>query len=192
MFKKRIAVFASGTGSNALNLINFFSTRALGEVSFVLTNKADAPIVEAADNLGVKVYVLSNQEVEKGEKVIELCQSHRIDLIVLAGFLRKISSNILSAYPNRIVNIHPSLLPKYGGKGMYGKHVHEAVLAAGENQSGITVHWVNEQYDEGGYLAQFYCSLNSADNLDSLVKKINQLELHYYPTVVEHCLKIIS
>jgi phosphoribosylglycinamide formyltransferase 1 len=185
MKKVRLAIFASGSGSNALNLIRTFKEHPLLETAFVLSNKTDAPVVESARAEGCEVLCCSNEEITHPEFLADLCTEHAIDLIVLAGFLRQIPSRLVHVFPNRILNIHPSLLPLYGGKGMYGRFVHEAVIQNRESQSGITIHLVNERYDEGEILAQFTCSLNSSDDVDSLQQKIHGLEMQHFPVVVE-------
>ncbi|EPB65832.1 formyl transferase, partial [Ancylostoma ceylanicum] len=141
-------VQTNGTGSNALNIIRFFRNSDAVKVDFVLSNKQDAKIVSSAKEEGVNVVVVSNQEVEASDKIIELCIANKIDYIILAGFLRKIPEKLIRHYPDRIINIHPSLLPKYGGKGMFGANVHKAVLENNEKESGITIHFVNSEFDK--------------------------------------------
>lgn len=184
MKKQRLAIFASGTGSNALNIIRFFKQSKLVEVGFVLSNKNDAPIVKSALQEGVEVEVVSNQDVESAQRIMELCASKSIDYIVLAGFLRKIPKELIEQYPNKIVNIHPSLLPKYGGKGMYGERVHKAVLENREKESGITIHFVNEEFDQGKIIAQFACAIDNSETLETLQQKIHKLEHENYPSVI--------
>lgn len=188
MEKKKLAIFASGTGSNALNIIDFFKDSEEIEVAFVLSNKQDAKIVTTAPEAGVPVYVFSNAEVEEAGKVLELCFEQQIDYIILAGFLRKIPLSLFLAFPNKIINIHPSLLPKYGGQGMYGANVHKAVLANNEKVSGITIHFVNAEFDKGEIIAQFSCDLVENETLESLQEKIHQLEHAHFPTVIQNTL----
>lgn len=188
MTKKRIAIFASGTGSNALNLIRYFADHDSIEVGVVLTNNASAPIIESAQKEGVHVVVRSNEWVASGASLIEICQKHQVDWVILAGYLRLIPSSFLNEYHNRVINLHPSLLPKYGGKGMYGRKVHEAVLANHESVSGITIHYVNERFDEGRIIAQFTCEIEPNETVESLEKKIRELEHSYLPVVVYHTL----
>lgn len=184
MKKVRLAIFASGTGSNALNIIRYFKTSDAVEVSFVLSNKQDAKIVTSAREEGIEVVVVSNQEVETGGKLVDLCRENRIDYIILAGFLRKIPEQLIGLYPDRIINIHPSLLPKYGGKGMYGANVHKALLENKEKESGITIHFVNPEFDKGEIIAQFKCAVEEGETLESLQQKIHLLEHTNFPTVI--------
>lgn len=185
MIKKRIAIFASGSGSNALNLIHFFANHPAIEVGIILSNKKDAPVVNACENLGLDVFVLNNTEVSEGERLLSICQNQGVDFIVLAGYLRKIPQTLVDHYPREIINIHPALLPKFGGDGMYGEKVHAAVLAAGEKETGISIHLVNADYDKGRMLAQFYTPVASQENTATLLEKIKQLEATFFPTVVE-------
>lgn len=185
MGKKSLVIFASGTGSNALNLVNFFATHPAVEVAFVLSNKSSAPVVEKAENLGIPVKVINNELAADAAEMLRICSPNEIDFIVLAGYLRKVPEAFVAAFPNKIINVHPSILPNYGGPGMYGKHVHEAVVKAKEAQSGITIHFVNEEYDQGAYIAQLYCSLEKDETPSTLASKIQQLEHHYFPIVVE-------
>jgi phosphoribosylglycinamide formyltransferase-1 len=185
MNKKSIALFASGNGSNAVNLIHFFQNHPKIEVKTLICNKADAPVVAKAESLGVEVLVFSNEEFESGLTVLQELDYRAIEWIVLAGFLRKIPVNIIRGYQNRIINIHPSLLPKYGGKGMYGKFVHNAVIEAKELKSGISIHLVNEEFDDGEILAQFETELTGDDTCDSLTEKIHALEHKHFPIIVE-------
>ena len=185
MIKFKLALFASGSGSNALNIINYFSSHSAIEIGFVLSNKKDAPIVEKAQKKGIEVLVFSNDEVADGLFLSKVCLEKGIDFIILAGYLRKIPSELLENYTEKMINVHPALLPKHGGKGMFGKHVHEAVLAAKEKESGITIHYVNEHFDEGKKIAQFYCSIDEKDTIESIQSKIQQLEQIYFPVVIE-------
>ncbi len=185
MNKTRIGIFASGTGSNAINLIRHFNNHPHIEVGFVLSNKSDAPVLNSAKDLGIKVLFFSNHEVANGNFLIQTCKNHVIDWVILAGYLRLIPSELIQQFEGRIINLHPSLLPKYGGKGMHGGHVHEAVIANKEIESGITVHFVNEEFDKGRIIAQFKCSINSTDTASTLAKKIHVLEQSYLPVVVE-------
>lgn len=180
-----LAIFASGTGSNALNIIRFFKDSETVKVHFVLSNKHDAGIVDSAKAEGINVVVVSNQDVEEAVKIIDLCSSNKIDYIILAGFLRKIPEQLIELYPNRIINIHPSLLPEYGGKGMYGTNVHKAVLENKEKESGITIHYVNSEFDKGEIIAQFKCAVDENETLESLQQKIHQLEHANFPGIIE-------
>ena len=186
MANTRIAIFASGNGSNALNLIRFFEGHNSIQVAFVLSNNSDAPVLSRAKELGVNVIQLKNNEVANGTTLLELCKSENIDWIILAGYLRLIPQSFLSAYKNKIINLHPSLLPKYGGYGMYGKKVHMAVLDNRETESGITVHFVNEEYDEGRIIAQLRCEVAPGESIEVLENKIHQLEQLYFPFIVQN------
>lgn len=185
MAKQRIGIFASGTGSNALNLIRTFEGHDSLEVGLVLSNVETAPVLKGSYDLGIPIFYMSNEDVANGGLLRSFCQDQKLDWIVLAGYLRKIPAELIRAYPNRMINLHPSLLPKFGGKGMYGSNVHKAVLEAGETETGITIHFVNEEFDKGQKIAQFHCQLDENDNLQSVQKKISQLEQTFLPTVVE-------
>lgn len=186
MIKKKVAIFASGTGSNAINLIHHFTDVQEVDVAVVLSNKPDAPIVNSAKELGVETIVVNNQEAADGNVLIRHCKEHSIDWIVLAGYLRLIPGLFIEAFQNKIINLHPSLLPNYGGKGMYGRNVHEAVLANGEKESGITIHFVNQAFDEGQIIAQFHCIIDPNDQVKDLEGKIRKLEHGYLPLVVQN------
>ncbi|AEA43884.1 phosphoribosylglycinamide formyltransferase [Fluviicola taffensis] len=185
MNKKSIALFASGNGSNAINLIHFFQNHPKIEVKTLLCNRENAPIVEKAKSLGIEVLLFSNEEFESGLTVLQELDYRAIDWIILAGFLRKIPVNIIRGYHNRIVNIHPSLLPKFGGQGMYGKFVHEAVIDAKESKSGISIHLVDEEFDKGKVLAQFDTLIEEKDTPENLAEKIQLLEHKHFPIIVE-------
>jgi phosphoribosylglycinamide formyltransferase 1 len=189
MKKIRLAIFASGTGSNALNVINFFATSDIIQVGMVLSNKAEAGVVPAAKQKGVHVELISNQQADHAEVLLELCHKHQIDFVILAGYLRKIPAEFITHFPNKIINIHPSLLPKYGGAGMYGAHVHRAVHAAGEKESGITIHFVNEHFDEGRVLAQFRTALSPSDSPDDIAHKVQNLEHAFFPSTIDYYVK---
>lgn len=185
MSKIKIALFASGQGSNALNIIEHFKNHAQIEVGFVLSNRLDAPVLVSAEKLGVPTHFIPNDAVEDGKQLLELCQNSAIDFIVLAGFLRKIPSDLIAAFPEKIINIHPALLPKFGGAGMYGKHVHEAVFNAREKETGITIHFVNEVFDAGRKLAQFHCKVEETDTVNEIQRKVQRLEHAYFAVVIE-------
>ena len=182
---KHIAIFASGSGSNAENIINFFKGNSSAGVRLVLSNKADAYVLSRADKLSVKTCVFNSEEFISSDGVIKVLAKHNIDLIVLAGFLWKVPSILLDKYTGKIINIHPSLLPKYGGKGMYGKFVHNAVLMNKEKESGITIHYVNKNYDEGDIIFQAKCEVSDEDNVNDLASKIHNLEMEYFPPVIQ-------
>ncbi len=185
MNKIRLAIFASGTGSNALNIIEYFKNSSTVEIVFILSNKSDAPIVQSAINKGIPVKLFTNKEVEEAVLITEFCSTQKIDFIILAGFLRKIPEQLIALYPNKIINIHPSLLPAYGGKGMYGSNVHKAVLQNNESISGITIHFVNSEFDKGEVIAQFTCQISESETLSSLQEKIHQLEHKNFPKIIE-------
>lgn len=182
---KNIAIFASGNGTNCENIIRHFSGSPETRVALVVTNNAEAKVIERAKKFGVAVEVLSRQEINNSETLLHLLEQHGVTFIVLAGFMLFIPSFLIDAFPERIVNIHPSLLPKYGGKGMYGMHVHEAVKAAGETETGITIHFVNNRYDEGKHIAQFKTSISPADSAEEIAAKVHALEYEHYPAVIE-------
>lgn len=186
MTKIKLALFASGTGSNVIRFIEYFKNHFSIEVSFVLTNKNDAPVIEKVKAISnIPVLIFNNNIVADGEKLKDICSVQNIDYIILAGYLRKIPASFTKAFPNKIINVHPSLLPKFGGKGMYGKYVHEAVLANQEVESGISIHFVNEEFDEGKIIAQHKCKLEADENLSSLQQKIQLLEHQFFPLEVE-------
>lgn len=186
MNKMRIAIFASGTGSNAVRLIEHFKEHKSIEVALVLSNKIDAKVLQSAKERGVEVVYKSNEFVSNGQEMTDLMHQFRIDWIVLAGYLRLIPSELVVNFDHKIINVHPSLLPKYGGKGMFGHHVHEAVIQAKEKESGITIHFVNAQFDDGAILAQFRCHVDEKDTAETLYSnKIQYLEHNYFPIVVE-------
>ena len=181
---KTIAIFASGTGSNALKIIESFKQ---GEhVNFViLSNKKDALVVESATKLNIPVLVFNREEFYKTNKVIHFLKEHTCNLIVLAGFLWLVPVNLVQAFPKKIINIHPALLPKYSGKGMYGINVHRAVVEAKEEISGMTIHYVNEMYDDGAIILQKSCKLDTYDSPEMVAQKVLKLEHKYYPKVVK-------
>ena len=185
MSKHKIAILVSGTGTNAINIIEYFEKNSVADVVLVISNKTDALAVEKAQNKGVKTVVFNNESFKKNGVVLDYLMSQSVDFIVLAGFLIKISNDIIRAYPNKIVNLHPSLLPKYGGKGMYGKRVHRAVIEAQESESGISIHFVNKEYDEGAIIFQAKVSVEKGDSVEVLTKKIQQLEHRFFPKVIE-------
>ena len=181
----RLAIFASGNGTNAQRIIEYFSGHPTITVKLVLSNKPDAGVVDRAKNLGVETMVFNRLSFYETGMVPEKLTSCRIDFIILAGFLWLIPKNILTAYPGRIINIHPALLPKYGGKGMFGNSVHEAVIAAGDPESGITIHHVDEKYDEGRIIFQAKCTITEKDTPEGLAVKVHQLEYRHFPEVIE-------
>jgi len=187
---KRLSIFVSGNGTNLQRIAEYFSSNPNIEIANVVCNNPQAYSIERAKKLGIPLRMITREEF-KSEAFVKEMQDFRVDLIVLAGFLWKIPEPLVKAFPKRIVNIHPALLPKYGGKGFYGEHVHEAVVAAKEAQSGITVHYVNEVYDNGEIILQARVSLNEKETPDSLAAKIHQLEQAYFPIAIEQVLKVI-
>jgi len=180
----RIALFASGSGSNAENIIQYFSQNSKLMFPVILSNKADAYVHERARKLNVPSFTFSRQDFAEGDALVTFLKQQEIDCIVLAGFLLKIPEALISAYPDKIINIHPALLPKFGGKGMYGHHVHEAVVAAGETESGITIHYVNRNYDEGSIIFQAKCPVLPTDTPDLIAEKVHALEYEHFPKVI--------
>lgn len=185
----KIAVFASGSGTNTENICNYFKDSRNAEVSLILTNKADAPVVDRALRLKVPYLVFNREELNETGIVLDKLVQSEVDLIVLAGFLWLIPQKIIRRFPDRIINIHPALLPKYGGKGMYGNLVHAKVLENKEAESGITIHYVNEKYDEGNIIAQYKCKIVPGETTESLAAKVHELEYRYYPEVIGTVLK---
>ena len=185
---KNIAIFASGAGTNAQKIINHFKGSSLARVSLIVSNKAEAGIFKIAEKEQIPAVLIDKEQFFRGDTYVKLLQENNIDLVVLAGFLWKVPANIVQAFPGRIINIHPALLPKYGGKGMYGHFVHEAVLAAGDTESGITIHFVNEKYADGGVILQERCAVSPDDTPESLAKKVQALEHHWFPLIVERLL----
>jgi len=187
--KKRIAIFASGSGSNAQKIMEHFKRSPDAEVVLILTNNPNAYVLQRADNFEIPTHIFTRSEFYESDDVIKLLKNLQVDLIVLAGFLWLVPPSLLKAFPNKIINIHPALLPKYGGKGMYGDHIHKAVLAAGEEESGITIHFANENFDEGEILHQSKFKIDNGDTLEVVKFKIQQLEHHHFPRVIESLLK---
>lgn len=184
--EKNIAIFASGNGTNAENIIRYFQAKQ-GEiqVALVVCNHWQAKVFERAKRLDVSCIYMNKDAWATGKEVIRLLHEREIDFIVLAGFLVRVPDVILREYPRRIVNIHPSLLPKYGGKGMYGDRVHQAVVEAGEHESGITIQYINEHYDEGDIIAQYRCPVLPKDTPEELAQRVHALEYEHYPQVIE-------
>lgn len=182
---KKIAIFASGSGSNAENIIQSLANNPDIRVDSIFCNVAGAYVLERAERLQVPAFVFNREELNDPQQVLGQLRSRGIDFIVLAGFLWLMPACITAAYPDRIINIHPALLPHYGGKGMYGDRVHQAVIAAGEEQSGITIHYVNDRYDEGNIIFQASCHVLPEDTPESLAQKIHALEYKHFPRIVE-------
>lgn len=179
-----MAIFVSGGGTNCENLIRHFDGDRMVHVSLVLSNNAEAYALERARKLGVKTEVVAKDEFNNPGALLPLLGKYGIDFIVLAGFLQMIPCWLVKEYDRRMINIHPALLPKYGGKGMYGRHVHEAVKAAAETETGMTVHWVNAEYDKGDIIAQYKTALSPDDTPDDIARKEHDLEIRYFPEVV--------
>jgi phosphoribosylglycinamide formyltransferase 1 len=182
--KFRIAIFASGGGTNAVNFIKYFKNHPKIEVAGVYCNIPGAGVIQKSRDLDTEVHLFKREEFKNSEVVHALIEDH-IDYIILAGFLWLIPKDMIALFPNRIINIHPALLPKYGGKGMYGEHVHKSVIASNEKVSGITIHLVDEHYDHGDYLFQAETTIDQSDTTESLAEKIHELEQTHFPKVVE-------
>lgn len=182
---KRVVIFASGSGTNAENLIKFFHNSDNVSVIQILTNNPHAKVLERAKKLKISALSFNKIAFTETQDVLNILKANQPDLIVLAGFLWKFPETILNAFPNKVINIHPALLPKYGGKGMYGMHVHEAVIANSETETGITIHYVNENYDEGAIIFQAKCDVLKSDSADDVAAKIHKLEMEHFPKVVE-------
>lgn len=182
---KRIVIFASGSGTNAENLIKFFQNRDDASVIQILTNNPHAKVLDRCKALKISALSFNNIALTKTDDVMNILKASKPDLIVLAGFLWKFPEFILKEFPNKVINVHPALLPNYGGKGMYGMHVHEAIVANKETETGITIHYVNENYDEGAIIFQAKCDVNATDSAEDVAAKIHELEMEHFPKVVE-------
>ncbi|ANW97181.1 phosphoribosylglycinamide formyltransferase [Wenyingzhuangia fucanilytica] len=180
----KIAILASGSGSNAENIAQYFSTHKNVKITYILSNKKDAFVLERAKKLKIKSKVFSNKEMKEQVELLNLLKVEA-DFIILAGFLLKVPENIIEAFPNKIINIHPALLPNYGGKGMYGMHVHRAVKENNEKETGITIHYVNENYDEGAIIFQAKAALTKDDTPETIAEKIHLLEQEHFPRVID-------
>jgi phosphoribosylglycinamide formyltransferase-1 len=185
---KNIAVFASGTGSNAKKLIEHFNNSSLARVALIVCNRPGAGVLDIAENYEVPAIIVEKEKFFHGDAYVPELLAKSIDFIVLAGFLWKIPLKLIAAFPEKIVNIHPALLPKYGGKGMYGSKVHEAVIGSGDPESGITIHFVNEVYDEGRIIFQVSCAVTKEDTPETLASKIHALEHEHFPLIIEKLL----
>lgn len=186
---KNIAIFASGGGSNARKIIEHFENSDIGRVALVVSNKKDAGVLDIARAHHIPTHLIGRADFYESEKILSILDEYRIDLIVLAGFLWLVPGYLIGAYPRKIVNIHPALLPLFGGKGMYGGHVHAAVKAAGARESGITIHFANEHYDAGDIIFQTTCPLTEDDTPETIARKVLALEHAHFPRVVEGLLK---
>ena len=183
-----IAIFASGSGSNAENIASYFKGNKQVSVKLFLTNKADAFVVERAKKLGIPYKIFNKNDFYQTNNVLNTLKDNKIYFVVLAGFLWLVPENLIVAYPNKIINIHPALLPAYGGKGMFGDHVHLAVVENKEKESGITIHYVNGEYDKGNIIFQAKCTIEPTDTPETVAEKVHELEYKYYPEVIERIL----
>jgi phosphoribosylglycinamide formyltransferase-1 len=186
---KKLAIFASGSGSNAQNICNYFANHSDVKVVLICTNNLDAFIVKRAKKLNIPITFITKTELNYFINLYKKLQNAEVDFIILAGFLLRLPTIMVEKYPNRILNIHPSLLPKYGGRGMYGDNVHKAVLENKEIESGISIHFVNQNYDKGELILQEKCSVSENETLETLAAKIHQLEKKYFPLTIEKVLK---
>ena len=189
---KNIAIFASGGGSNARKIIEHFENSNLARVVLVVSNKKDAGVLDIAHAHHIPTHLLGRTDFYESKKILSILDERRVDLIVLAGFLWLVPGYLIEAYPKRIVNIHPALLPLFGGKGMYGGHVHTAVKAAGAKESGITIHFANEHYDAGDIIFQTTCALTEEDTPETIARKVLALEHEHFPKVVEGLLRKVD
>ena len=185
---KKIVIFASGSGTNAENIMKYFVKTKIGTVAAVFTNNPNAQVIDRAKNYGVTIEVFSKDQLIEGE-VLQKIDAIQPDWIILAGFLLKFPQKITAAYPQKIINIHPALLPKYGGKGMYGMHIHRAIVENKEKETGITIHFVNENYDEGAIMFQQSIILTGEETPEVVATKIHELEYKYFPEVIEKLMK---
>lgn len=186
--KKNIAIFASGSGTNAENIINYFRNNPRISINLIVTNREDAFVRERAKRLEVDSYVIKKEAWKDQNLVNDLLSKYNIDYIILAGFLLRVPQYILDKYHNRVINIHPALLPKFGGKGMYGDNVHKAVIDSKDEESGITIHFCNENYDEGNIIFQAKCPISPNDTFEVVAQKVHQLEYKYFPVIIEQVL----
>ena len=184
----RLAIFVTGSGTNCENIIRYFQPKPWVEIPIVVSSRPDAYALTRARNLGVPTAVITRQQLQDDHQLV-LRTVRGCDYIILAGFLPRIPVYLIDLYPNRIINIHPALLPKFGGKGMWGHHVHEAVYASGEKRTGITIHFVNPELDEGEHIAQFSVALKPSDTPDIIAEKVHELEMKHFPPVIEGVIK---
>lgn len=189
---KRIAIFASGSGSNAENIANYFKTNDNVEISLIVANNPNAYVIERAKKLNIPCTVVTKAEFLAADTIVEMMKEYKIDLIVLAGFLLLVPEKLINAFPSRIVNIHPALLPKHGGKGMYGDRVHKAVVESGDTESGITIHLIDADYDKGVTFFQAKCEILPTDTPDDVAAKVHALEYEHFPHVIEEILQQLN
>lgn len=186
----QVAIWASGNGTNAENIIKFFAEKAeVANIAIVICNNAEARVISRARKLGIATLVVNKRLIDETEVADRIMGSLGVDFVVLSGYMLKMPERLVNKYTNRMVNIHPALLPRFGGKGMYGDHVHEAVIAAGEKKSGITIHYVNSHYDEGATIFQAECEVMPDDTPETLARRVHALEYEYYPKVIEGVLR---
>jgi phosphoribosylglycinamide formyltransferase-1 len=181
----RVAIFASGSGTNAENIVKYFHGKPRISISCICTNRSDAYVIERSKKLDIPIMVFSREDFYESGNVLNYLEQNTIDWIVLAGFLWLIPRNLIDRFPFRIINIHPALLPKYGGKGMYGDRVHKAVIENRDRQSGITIHYVNHEYDKGNIIFQATCPVSPSDTPETLATKVHQLEYEFFPKIIE-------
>ncbi|MCE2496213.1 MAG: phosphoribosylglycinamide formyltransferase [Flavobacteriales bacterium] len=186
---KSLVIFASGSGSNAENIVRYFENHPEIEVRAILTNNPNAGVLDRADRLGIPGRVFNREKFRNPDYMLKVLRDFETDYIILAGFLWLVPSYLVESFERKMINIHPALLPAYGGNGMYGDNVHRAVVADGVSESGITIHFVNERYDEGVVIAQFTCPVNSDDTPDSLAERIHELEYAHFPPTIEQVIK---
>lgn len=189
---KKIAILASGSGSNAENIANYFKGSDYAEVSFIIANNPDAYVIERAKRLDIEYAVVTKAQFMEADSIIDMLKERDIDFVVLAGFLLLVPAKLIQAYPGRIVNIHPALLPKHGGKGMYGDRVHKAVVESGDTESGITIHLIDEHYDKGTTFFQAKCPVLPTDTPDDVATKVHALEYEHFPHVIEEILHTLD
>lgn len=187
-----LAIFASGNGSNAENIYHYFANHPFIKVNLLLANNKNAKVIDRFRQYNVPIVIIDNSLANNGTFLINICNAFCIDIIILSGYLRTVPESLIEKYPNKILNIHPALLPKYGGKGMYGAKVHEAVIANNEKYSGITIHIVNKNYDDGEIIFQHKINVENTDTPDSLAEKIHKLEYNFYPKIIEEYIKSLA
>lgn len=188
---KNIAIFASGSGTNAQRIVEFFTSNPEIKITRIYCNKPDAYVLTRASNLNIPSLVFDKRDFYHSDKILHQLTFDKTDLIVLAGFLWLVPESVLTSFGKRIINIHPALLPKYGGKGMFGHHVHQAVINSGDTESGITIHYVNEKYDEGDIIFQAKCPIDKSDTPESLAAKIHELEYFHFPVIVQKVIEAL-
>jgi phosphoribosylglycinamide formyltransferase-1 len=187
---KRICLFASGSGSNVENIVRYFKEHGGVNITSVVTNNKNAGVIERCERLGIRLIYIDPEELQTKGFIKEVVVGQKVDLIVLAGYLKKIPDDLIEAFPQKIVNIHPALLPKYGGKGMYGMNVHRAVKEAGDKESGISIHFVDEHYDNGDLIEQHRVALSEDDSPEDIAQKVHQLEYEYFPKAIAKLLDV--